>query len=139
MPSNISKLATLTVTVVDQTDARIPGAHVSVTRPGANNKLQADSSLNGQVIFELEPGIYDLNVQSNGFSQWKENGLNFTGSMETQVTLIVCCVSDPIIVDDIYRGPPVESMVVSVQIPFEPLPQLSLTVIELQSRKRHWF
>jgi len=68
--------ATLSGIATDQTDARIPGAAVTVVNNATGDKrdTQADSSGFFSVT-ALVPGTYTVKISAKGFASWEETGV----------------------------------------------------------------
>ncbi|HTX76678.1 MAG TPA: carboxypeptidase regulatory-like domain-containing protein [Terracidiphilus sp.] len=65
----------MTVTVVDENDAAVPGAEVTIEQPGSTIQRLA-TDYNGSVHFELKgTAPYRLRVQKPGFYQSEQNSL----------------------------------------------------------------
>ncbi len=68
--------ATISGIATDQTDARIPGAAVTVTNDATGDKR--DSRADSAGFFSvpaLIPGTYTVKVSAKGFSSWEETGV----------------------------------------------------------------
>jgi hypothetical protein len=95
-------LAKLTLTISDQTGARIPLASVVATRSGTRERFESQADSSGQVVLKLNPDRYDLQVQSRGFIPWAEQGLDVTGQSEKSVVLkIVQVECGPCVVSEL--------------------------------------
>ncbi len=69
--------ATISGVVTDPTGAAIPGATVTATNVGTNEKGTAVSAVDGNyTITELNPGTYAITVTATGFATLQENGIN---------------------------------------------------------------
>jgi hypothetical protein len=128
--------ATLTVTVTDQTGAVIPGARVTAIREDSHDDFRFLTDARGVAVLQLQPGIYNLRVVSQGFAQWAETGLDVTGKIEKSVVLRVSSYSGPMVIADTV-SPPVDLPVVEALIPLEPVQELVLTPTKLPSHRRH--
>jgi hypothetical protein len=68
--------ATLSGTVTDQTDARIPGAAVLVKNDASGDLRDTKADSAGYFsVTALYPGTYSLTISSKGFATWKETGI----------------------------------------------------------------
>ena len=71
-----SNLATVTGVVTDSADAVIPGAMVSVRNTGTNIERELSTNEVGSyTVTNLNPGDYELTVQSDGFTTHVERGI----------------------------------------------------------------
>ena len=92
--------AQLRVTVVDQTGASIPGAHVVVTN-GAGFTTQADVDQRGQVtLTSLPVGSVRLHVESVGFSSYDASVTLRRGNNNQTVTLGIAGLQEEIVVNE---------------------------------------
>jgi hypothetical protein len=92
--------AQLRVTVVDQTGASIPGAHVVVTN-GAGFTTQADVDQRGQVtLTSLPVGSVRLQVESVGFSSHDASVTLRRGNNNQTVTLGIAGLQEEIVVNE---------------------------------------
>ena len=90
----------LRVTVVDQTGASIPGAHVVVTN-GAGFTAQADVDQRGQVTLTSLPlGSVRLQVESVGFSSYDASVTLRRGNNNQTVTLGIAGLQEEIVVNE---------------------------------------
>lgn len=88
----------LSGTVVDTTDARIPGATIELTGP---TRQTVQSGSEGEFSFRnLAPGTYEIAVSMSGFTQARRPGLVVTtGSVDVPpVILALASVADTIVV-----------------------------------------
>jgi hypothetical protein len=68
--------ATLNGTATDQTDARIPGAVVTVVNDATGDKRDTRADSAGYfAVPALIPGTYTVKVSAKGFSSWEETGV----------------------------------------------------------------
>ena len=78
VPSAVAQETTGTIggTVTDQTAAVIPGADVTLSRPGlgADKTMQADARGNFRFV-NLPPGVYTLTATSQGFNRLVQSGI----------------------------------------------------------------
>ncbi len=71
-----SNLATVTGVVTDSADAVIPGAMVSIRNTGTNVERELSTNEVGNyTITNLNPGDYELTVQSDGFTTHVQKGI----------------------------------------------------------------
>jgi hypothetical protein len=72
-----SERGTITGVVQDSSGAVIPGARVTVTNPQTNVTLDATTNQAGEyTVPSLEPGIYTVRVEKQGFRATEEKGLS---------------------------------------------------------------
>ena len=96
----IGQPAQLRVTVVDQTGASIPSAHVVVTN-GAGFTAQADVDQRGQVtLTSLPVGSVRLQVESVGFSSYDATVTLRRGNNNQTVTLGIAGLQEEIVVNE---------------------------------------
>jgi len=63
--------ATLTVTVLDPSQASVPGAKVTLKGLSRGGQIQGETNENGFVVFDtLQPGEYSLDAESMGFDKY---------------------------------------------------------------------
>ena len=68
--------ATLSGTATDQTDARIPGATVTVVSDTTGDKRDSKADSDGfWSVTALPPGTYTVTVSAKGFASWKETSV----------------------------------------------------------------
>ena len=71
-----SNLATVTGVVTDSADAVIPGAMISIRNTGTNVERELSTNEVGNyTVTNLNPGDYELTVQSDGFTTHVEKGI----------------------------------------------------------------
>ena len=76
MAAGQSNLATVTGVVTDSADAVIPGAMVSIRNTGTNVERELSTNEVGNyTVTNLNPGDYELTVQSDGFTTHVEKGI----------------------------------------------------------------
>ena len=90
----------LRVTVVDQTGASIPAAHIVVTN-GAGFTAQADVDQRGQVTLAALPmGMMRLHVEAAGFSPYDATVTLRRGNNSQTVTLAIAGLREEIVVSE---------------------------------------
>ena len=68
--------ATLSGTATDQTDARIPGAVVTVVNDATGDKRDTKADSAGFFsVTALVPGTYTVKISAKGFASWEETGV----------------------------------------------------------------
>jgi hypothetical protein len=68
--------ATLSGTVTDQADARIPGATVLIKNEGTSDLRDTKADSSGFFsVTALYPGTYTVTISSKGFASWRETGV----------------------------------------------------------------
>jgi len=68
--------ATLSGTATDQTDARIPGANVTVVNDATGDKRDTKADSSGFFsVTALVPGTYTVKIAAKGFASWEETGV----------------------------------------------------------------
>jgi|HubBroStandDraft_5_1064220.scaffolds.fasta_scaffold01950_2 hypothetical protein len=68
--------ATISGIATDQTDARIPGASISVVSDTTGDKRDSTADSSGfWSVTALPPGTYTITVSAKGFSSWKETSI----------------------------------------------------------------
>jgi len=68
--------ATLSGTATDQTDARIPGAVVTVVNDASGDKRDTKADSSGFFsVTALVPGTYTVKIAAKGFASWEETGV----------------------------------------------------------------
>src|SRR5580692_11462085 len=68
--------ATLSGTVTDQTEARVPGAKVVVNNEATGDTRETKSDNQGFFsVTALIPGTYKVTISAKSFATWEENGL----------------------------------------------------------------
>jgi len=68
--------ATLSGTVTDQTDARIPGAAVLIKNEATSDLRDTKADSAGFFsVTALYPGTYTVSISSKGFATWRETGI----------------------------------------------------------------
>src|SRR5580698_5913639 len=71
-----SERGTITGVVTDSSGAVVPGAKVTVTNPQTNVPLDATTNQTGEyTVPSLEPGVYNVRVDKQGFRSTEEKGL----------------------------------------------------------------
>jgi Carboxypeptidase regulatory-like domain len=78
--------------VVDQSGAKITGAHVKLTREGQSSSEEAQSDEDGQFyFFNVDPGTFELTITSEGLASRTVSGIVRAGETSTvpQVVLFV--------------------------------------------------
>ena len=76
-----SPTATVRGIVIDQTDARLPGAQVTITREETNEVRRAVADAEGRfTVAELPAGRYSLQVEHTGFSVFRQRANLALGS-----------------------------------------------------------
>jgi len=64
-----SSFGSITGTVVDQTEALLPGARVVLTRPDQSSRQETETDHNGQFSFaNVEPGPFQLSISAANFA-----------------------------------------------------------------------
>jgi hypothetical protein len=131
---------TLTVVVMDQSGAVVPGARISATALETRAHFEATADANGQAVVHLDQGNYELMVQARGFQTWEEKNIEVNAELQRTVTLLVgqvvcgpCVVVDPVIPEI-----PSEHPQRAEEIPLVPVPQFVLSARPLRHRWR-WF
>ncbi len=82
--------ATLTGTVTDPTGAAIPNAHLVLHDTGTGAEHQMDSNGSGEyTLTALPPGAYTLNVTSNGFRSYQQQGIVLTVSEQATANVVL--------------------------------------------------
>ena len=72
---------TISGRVLDTTGQTIPGATVALTRRDTRDTRTFTTPLTGEFVFaSLEPGIYDLRVDLQGFKRYEQRGLSLSAS-----------------------------------------------------------
>ncbi len=72
-----SERGTITGVVQDSSGAVIPGAKITLTNPQTNVSLDATTNQAGEyTVPSLEPGVYTLRVEKQGFQLTQERGIN---------------------------------------------------------------
>jgi hypothetical protein len=67
---------TLSGIASDQTDARIPGAHVAIVNDASGDKRDAATDSAGFFsVTALVPGSYTVTISAKGFASWEEHGI----------------------------------------------------------------
>jgi len=67
---------TLSGTVTDQTDARIPGATILIKNDASGDARDSKADSSGFFsVTALPPGTYTVTITSKGFATWKETGI----------------------------------------------------------------
>jgi len=97
-----SNLATVTGVVTDSADAVIPGAMVTVRNTGTNIEREISTGAEGvYTVTNLNPGDYEVTVQSEGFTTHVEQGLILqTGdNRRIDVSLEIGQVTESVTVD----------------------------------------
>jgi hypothetical protein len=68
--------ATLSGTATDQTDARIPGATVTIVNDATGDKRDTKADSSGFFsVPALVPGTYTVKISAKGFASWEETGV----------------------------------------------------------------
>jgi len=71
-----SLTATISGTATDQTDARVPGAKVTVVNDATGDTRDTKADKEGFFsVTALIPGTYTVSVSAKGFASWKETGI----------------------------------------------------------------
>lgn len=84
-PALAQGTATIRGTVVDATQAAIPGATVVVTNPATNFTRRSETTSEGiYSVSSLPPGSYEVSVEAQGFKRW-----NGTLDLQTGQTAVV--------------------------------------------------
>ncbi len=97
-----SNLATVTGVVTDAADAVIPGAMVTIRNTGTNiEREMSTNEVGGYTVTNLNPGDYEVTVQSDGFTTYVQQGLILqTGdSRRIDVSLEIGQVTESVTVD----------------------------------------
>jgi hypothetical protein len=67
---------TISGIAADQTDARIPGAHVVIKNEASGDIRESSSDSSGLFsVTALPPGTYTVTISSKGFASWEETGI----------------------------------------------------------------
>ncbi len=78
----------LTGNVTDSTQAAIPGAAVTITNEGTGVTRSADANEYGAFNFQsIDPGLYTLEVKTDGFQTHRETGIVVTANSAASVTV----------------------------------------------------
>ncbi len=68
--------ATLSGTITDQTDARVPGARVVVSNESTGDTRETKGDAQGFFsVTALIPGTYKVSISAKSFASWEENGI----------------------------------------------------------------
>src|SRR4029077_1200943 len=68
--------ATLSGTITDQTDARVPGARVVVSNESTGDTRETKGDAQGFFsVTALIPGTYKVSISGKGFANWEMNGV----------------------------------------------------------------
>jgi hypothetical protein len=129
--------ATLTVNVMDQSGACIPGAHITVTDETTGLRFEATTDVDGQAALHLDHGVYKLRVGAAGFASWEETHIKLTAETHRDVKLPVD-YSGPIVVIDAAPILPEDYQFLAMEIPLIPMQQFSSPDKPLR-RRSHWF
>ena len=130
MLASLSRAASLTGLVVDPTEARFPGATLTLTMKGGNlDPLKVSADAGGRFTFEgIAPGTYDLLVQSRGFWPLKRIDIH-TGSGDVELPELILnvgggCGSD--------RPPPtrMQRIFLKIKLFFAPIDWSKVTVCQ---------
>ena len=85
MPLLAQGTATIRGTVIDSTQAAIPGARVVVTNTATNFTRRSESTTEGiYSVSSLPPGSYQVSIEAQGFKRW-----NGTLDLQTGQTAVV--------------------------------------------------
>jgi hypothetical protein len=85
-----SIFATVVGTVTDSSSAAVPGASVTVTNVGTNEKRQFLSNRAGQYeINNLFPGVYTLEVTMPGFTAYRTEGIQLAANENARIDAVL--------------------------------------------------
>jgi hypothetical protein len=120
--------ATVRGVVIDQTDARLPGAQITITRDGTNESRRTVSDEEGRfTLAELPSGQYTLQAELQGFSVFRSRAHLAVGSdlwvraqLAVSTSAVVVSVGEAP-VPLIERGPTMRTLVDEQQIANLPL------------------
>jgi len=109
------QLATLTVSVTDETGARIPGAQINLKHQSTGVKRSASADSDGVcIIAGLPAADYELNVSVPNFSTWRSDlSLAVGESASLRVTLGLSALKEQIAVAETTQGMDPETAAVS--------------------------
>jgi len=96
-----SDRGTLTGSVTDPAGAAIPNSSITVTNPATGSQVKTQTTETGNyTIPNLPSGLYDLSVESQGFSRYEQKGIRVqvAQTARVDVQLKVGAVSDSITV-----------------------------------------
>lgn len=93
--SQNSATDSITVTVTDQSGARIPGARVSVTKIESGVRVDATAGRDGQATLKLETARYRLRVEARGFKPLEEKDVEVNAEIHRTITLAADYDSPP--------------------------------------------
>jgi Carboxypeptidase regulatory-like domain len=128
--------ATLTVTVADQSGARIPGARIATTSETTGSRFLTVADAAGQTVVPLEHGTYTLEVRSIGFQSWKETKIDVEENTSRKVTLPISNGDwGPTVVMQVEI--PTENQPLDAEIALIPLQRFTLPARRLRG-KPHW-
>jgi hypothetical protein len=131
-------MGTLTVTVKDVTTALFPGARITITNKLTGTRFEAKADANGQAVFHLVQGRYELKVQAIGFYTWEEKDLEVKAEKyRDDVTLAVAPTIDVLIIESPFFPVEFEHLVLTSEIPLIPIQQFELTAKSFRYRW-HW-
>src|SRR5208283_1043453 len=78
---------TLTGRVTDPAGLGIPGAKIVVTKTDTNGRSQTVSGPNGDYTVPfLAPGVYEIDVEANGFSKFVQTGIRVSAVEQVTVS-----------------------------------------------------
>jgi hypothetical protein len=85
---------------MDQTGARVPGAHVAATNQATGARIEAATGADGQATLQMNGGTYQLRVHAKGIASCEENEIEVKTEIRKNVTLRLAYTGSPIIVSD---------------------------------------
>ncbi len=86
--SNEDQSSSLLIIVNDENGLAIPFAHVMLAKPSTQFLARGETNYAGRHVFrDLAPGVYDLQVEKEGFYAVHFSGIEVRGSPSTEVTL----------------------------------------------------
>ena len=98
---------TLTGRVVDEDNAAVPAAHVSLTQAGSNLHLEAEADPTGKFVFRLDaPGDYLLSAELPGFFRLRDRPMHLAQGAN-EVTLVLNPAREVFDKVDVSYSPPV--------------------------------
>ena len=137
-------IGSLTVIVMDQTNAFIPGSHITATNETTGAQFASTAGPNGQAVVHLNEGKYALRVQAAGFKNWEEKNVDVNSETLRTITLVIdslvpcgpCVEPEPVGFEQ--YGVSVDRQVLSAEIPLIPI-QLFVPRAKPPLRRHHWF
>jgi hypothetical protein len=127
----------LTVMVLDQTGAPIPGARIAAIATVTGLRFEATTDGTGQAALHLIQGNYELKVEFPGFQRWSEKRVEVNTEWVKRNVTLMLDQCEPCMVVEV-PNIPLESTPMTAEIPLIPMPQFVPRAKPLRPGA-HWF